>query len=118
MTWSTWSMPPVHNNTLKPAISNSFKNENLLQKQKQKSYHDQTAKPLPPIEKGDIVRVWDKGVWNKACVEDTAETPKSYIITGESWRIYRRNRRHLLKSWDPEPLHMQCDIEPELDNTT
>ena len=50
-------MPPVHNNTLKPAISNSFKNENLLQKQKQKSYHDQTAKPLPPIEKGDIVRV-------------------------------------------------------------
>ena len=100
---STWSILPVHSSTLKPAIPNNVKNENLLQKQKQKSY-DQTAKPLPPVEKGEIIRVWDKGIWNKAHVEGIAGTPESYIITGESRRTYRRSRRHLLKSWDPEPL--------------
>ena len=30
---------------------------------------------------------------------------------------YRRNWHHLLKSRDPEPVQMQFDIEPELDNT-
>ena len=29
----------------------------------------------------------------------------------------RRNQRHLLKLRDPELLQIQCDIEPELDNT-
>ena len=37
-------------------------------------------------------------------------------MTGKNGRTYRRNRRHLLKSRDPEPLQMHCDIEPELDN--
>ena len=52
----------------------------------------------PPVEKGEIIRVWDKGIWNKAHVEGIAGTPESYIITGESRRTYRRSRRHLLKS--------------------
>ena len=43
--------------------------------------------------------------------------PESHIITGENGRTYRRSRRHLLKSRDSESLQMQCDIEPELDNT-
>ena len=46
--------------------------------------HIKAAKPLPPIEKGEIIRVWDKGIWNKARVEDIAGTPKSYIITEEN----------------------------------
>ena len=117
MSWSIQSVLPVNNSTLKPAIPNNVKNENSLQKQKQKSYSDEIAKLLPPIEKGEIIRVWDKQTWNKAHVEDTARTPESYIITGESGRTYRHNQHHLLKSQDPEPLQMQCDIEPELDNT-
>ena len=32
-----------------------MKSETLLQKQKRKSYYDQTAKPLPPIEKEEII---------------------------------------------------------------
>ena len=47
---STRCILPEHNSTLKCA-----KSENLLQKQKQKSYYDQTAKPLPPVEKGEII---------------------------------------------------------------
>ena len=35
----------VNNSTLKPAIPNNVKNEILLQKQK--SFYDKTAKPLP-----------------------------------------------------------------------
>ena len=38
-------------------------------------------------------------------------------ITGENGRTYRPNRRDLLKLRDLEPLQMQCDIEPKLDNT-
>ena len=106
MSQSTRSILPVHNSTLKSAIPNNVKNEVFLQKQKQKSYYGQTAKPLPPIEKGDIIRVWGKGTWNKARVEDIAGTPESYVIIGENGRTYRRNRRHLLKSRDPEPLQM------------
>ena len=73
MSWSIQSVLPVNNSTLKPAIPNNVKNKNLLQKQKQKSYSDEIAKLLPPIEKGEIIRVWDKQTWNKAHLEDTAE---------------------------------------------
>ena len=54
---STRSILPVHSSTIKPTIRNNIKNEMLLQKQKQKSYYNQTAKPLPSIEKGEIIRV-------------------------------------------------------------
>ena len=91
MSWSTRSILPVHANTLKPAISNNVKNEVLLQKQKEKPYYDQTTKSLSPIEKGEVIRVWDKGTWNEARVENIAGTPESSTITGENERTYRRN---------------------------
>ena len=57
MSQSTRSILPVHSSILKPAIPNNVNNELLLQKQKQKSYYNQTAKPLLPMEKGRIIRV-------------------------------------------------------------
>ena len=59
--------------TLKPATPNNVKNEILLQKQKQKSYYDEIAKPLhyqPPIKKGEIIRLlefWGRIIEKSLC---------------------------------------------------
>ena len=55
MNQSTGYIRTLHNRTLWPALPNNVKSETLLQKQKRKSYYDQTAKPLPPIEKEEII---------------------------------------------------------------
>ena len=35
----------------------------------------------PPIKKGEIIRLQDKGIWNKARADNIAGTPESYVIT-------------------------------------
>ena len=77
------------------------------------------SRAITPIKKGEIeiIRVWDKGIWSKAQVEDIAQTPQFYIIKEENGSTYRPNQYHLLKSRDPEPLQIQCDTETLLGNT-
>ena len=63
-----------------------------------KYHHDKTAKNLPDLKKGDVVRIHTKDGYKKlAVVKKAAQEPRSYIIAAGN-KEYRRNRRDLLKT--------------------
>ncbi|XP_049520982.1 uncharacterized protein LOC125944529 [Dermacentor silvarum] len=77
-----------------------------------------SGRPLPPLQKGDVVRILRNGRWDiKAQVQDLV-APRSYTVLTEDGRIFRRNRQHLRKT--PEAfyrtIHYQaddCDDAPD-----
>ena len=79
-----------------------------------KSYYDRSAKPLPNLNHGDTVHVRHNKEWEECeLVPDNEQTnyPRSYNVKLPSGRIWRRNRRDLLKT--SEPLFQQEDLEDE-----
>ena len=70
----------------------------LIQKQQlQKNMYDKNAKDMEPLEKGEIVQI-RSNKWNPAIVKNVHMNPRSYIVESEDGGVYRRNRRHLLKT--------------------
>ena len=77
----------------------------MKKKNKQKIYYNRGTKDLPPLKKGDIVRVHplptdNQGRWFKAKVERKADI-RSYIVRTEWGQEYRRNRKHLRATKKP-----------------
>ncbi|XP_030849528.1 uncharacterized protein K02A2.6-like [Strongylocentrotus purpuratus] len=69
------------------------------EKQKRKQYYDKSTKELPPLKRGDIVRVQPQSNaqskrWHKARVEKQVDS-RSYLVRSENGNIVRRNRKHL-----------------------
>lgn len=68
-------------------------------KRKQKLQHDKTAKELPPMRNGELVRVREGN--KPATVTEILPSPRSYKVETERGE-YRRNRRHLLRTDEPK----------------
>ena len=82
-----------------------------LKRQQQKAYYDQHAKPLPPLNPKQVVRLQtDKGYKKVGVVKRPAAQPRSYIVEAGG-KEYRRNRRHLLAV--PEPVPVQPTSAPQ-----
>ena len=88
---------PVTTSQLKPKIIPSeVVQRTLTQKRStQKWYHDQGAKPLPELKKGDQAYMQVNSKWLPIVVTDMAKTPRSYVVRRPDGRMYRRNRKHL-----------------------
>ena len=71
--------------------------------QKQKVYHDRTARDLPPLFPGHRVMMQKEegGKWTPATVSHTCKEPRSYIVQTPNGAAYRRNRRHLIGIQQP-----------------
>ena len=67
------------------------------QQEKQKLYHDQHSKELPPLMEGQPVSTQDprSGHWSPAKVLSKCEEPQSYLIQTKEGTKVRRNRQHL-----------------------
>ena len=90
---------PTTSNLLKPKTPNHVREKIIKNKNKQKIYYNHGTKDLPPLKRGDIVRVHplptdNQGRWFKAKVERKADI-RSYIVRTEGGQEYRRNRKHL-----------------------
>ena len=82
----------------------------IRSKQKQAQYYNRNAKPLPPLERNDVVRVRGDSSWGeKGVIVDKSEHPRSYIVRTERGGEYRRNRVDLLKT----PERPETVTEPE-----
>ena len=71
---------------------------NLQRRQeKQKRYHDQHAKELPPLSRGQEVSVQDSTTakWVPATILAESTEPRSYILETKGGAVLRRNRRHI-----------------------
>jgi len=67
-----------------------------LKRQQQKAYYDQHAKPLPPLNPEQVVRLQtNKGYEKVGIVKRPATQPRTHIVEAGG-KEYRRNRRHLL----------------------
>ena len=84
----------------KPINRSTFHAVRQQQQQQQRKQYDRTAKPLPPLERGDVVRFKKdpQAAWTRGTDIRKHEAPRSYVIKGENGTEYRRNHRHLRKA--------------------
>ena len=109
---------PMTREVLKPQL---YDPEEVLPKlkerqRKQKLQHDQTAKELPPLRNGELVRVREGNKWKPATVTEILPSPRSYKVETERGE-YRRNRRHLLRTDEPKASEFACTTLSEEDLT-
>lgn len=57
----------------------------------------QGGRPLPPLQKGDVVRLRD-AAWSRKAQVVGSPYPRSYLVKTEDQKLLRRNRRHLLQT--------------------
>ena len=102
---------PVLPSTLRPKV---VQGQDQLQQQKvkQAQHYDKGTKPLPPLQRGKIVRVRVKDEWQPALVTGRHQSPRSYVINHQR-REKRRNRSQLLKT-DEKSLPVFVS-DPDLD---
>ena len=86
---------PVATSSLSPKVVDA--SADLINMQtRQKRYYDRHSKSLPPLKR-DVACYRRNKMWNKSCVVDVRNEPRSYVIRNEHGRM-RRNRRDLYKT--------------------
>ena len=81
-------------------------------------HHDSTAKELPPLKEGEVVRLKEGSKWKPARVTHILPSPRSYQVEREKG-VYRRNRRHLLKTEESQTPDVETDDAPmEIESDT
>ncbi|XP_062576025.1 uncharacterized protein K02A2.6-like [Saccostrea cucullata] len=91
------SILPVVPDELKPKVPVRVKELMVAEREKQKGYYDRSAKPLPPLSVGDSIRYQEGKLWKQGIVTKE-EGDRSYTVKSTEGAVYRRNRRHLIKS--------------------
>lgn len=88
---------PVNEDLLTPKNAHKVRNAREEQKVKQKQLYDRTAKHLPMLKPGDVVRLRDNstGAWRQKGRVEEEVAPRSYRIQTESGLSLRRNRTDL-----------------------
>ena len=112
---------PTAKNLLKPHVVPSMSDQLALRQMKQKYYHDKSAKPeLPQLDTGQEIKFrGPEGKWRNGTVAGKHEMPRSYIVQGESGRMFRRNRRHMFpipNTKEPIHEHLQPPLRTDFEN--
>jgi hypothetical protein len=96
---------PTTNIQLHPQVikERNLKWKLVEKKNQQKKQYDKTAKELPNLTSGDKVRIKRQDLWEPAVVVRKSSTPRSYDVKTQDGAVYRRNRRHLLKTKEKLP---------------
>ena len=115
----TRTLIPTTTELLKPKIVEDVRGKLFKRKQLQAKYYNISAKELPPLNNGEVVRVKPtdrSGRWYKARVEKQVDV-RSYDVRTEDGRVFRRNRRHLRSS--KEPVHSSSEpVSPSVPERT
>lgn len=106
---------PIVDDQLKVKSSETFRRKRFADKVKQKHYYDKAVRELPPLDRGDTVRIRDyrDKAWSTKGVVREEVSPMSYLIETGTGNVYRRNRQHVLKCTNREVVPNQTeDHEP------
>jgi hypothetical protein len=72
--------------------------------QRQKLHHDVGTRELPPLNKGDVVRVRHNNNWLRGIVDSKhLSGPRSYNVMTEDGGTLRRNRKHIIRTREEAP---------------
>ena len=104
---------PIAQQLLEPNVIDEVHRKIQRRKQKQKRNHDRDARELPPLNRGDAIRMRLPGDvhWTLGRILRYAG-PRSYLVTVNG-RTYRRNRRHLRTTTEHAPLDPELELELE-----
>lgn len=83
------------------------KRELRQRQQVQAKYYNRTARDLPSLSEGDVVRMKPFKLGDKSCPKAQVTTrldERSYTVETEDGAVYRRNRQHLRRTSEP-PTH-------------
>lgn len=93
----TRTLLPTRSCLLQPEIQTGIQEAKRSKQKMQAKYYNKTAKDLPELREGQSVFMAPKpghAKWEKAVIT-SRNGQRSYQVTNEHGRIYRRNRRHL-----------------------
>ena len=78
---------------------------------REKGLYDKSSKTLLDLQPGDCVRMRNEvsKTWEPAHVVKESNQPRSYIVRSNNSKLYRRNRRDILKT--REKFQENCEIE-------
>ncbi len=108
MSRRTKTMLPSTETLLKPQVPDTEEQQRFLRQQqlKQAQYYNKTAKDLPKLAIGDVVRMKPiknhERIWRKAIVTQKVDD-RSYVVETPEEGTYRRNRYHLRKTKEAAP---------------
>jgi hypothetical protein len=119
MSRRTRTLLPMSQQLLQPKVMEGVKADITARKQKAKFHYDKTAKDLPDLTIGQSIRLQSdipKQPWRKAtCLQKVG--PRSYLVETENGQKYRRNRKFLRNTNEPEitspPVHPDQDMAAE-----
>ena len=115
---------PATRELLQPRVPINVRQQLEARQNQQALYYNKGARPLQPLEPNESVRLCQGKAWVPTVITDTANTPRSYIVTTANGQDYRRNRRDLLKTNEPphsilgpsEPIETETEeITPDTD---
>ena len=94
---------PTTNDLFKRKLVEDVPGKLFKRKQGEAKYYNISAKELPPLSSGNVVRLKPthrSGRWYKARVEQQVDV-RLYDVRTEDGRVFKRNRRHLRSSKEP-----------------
>ena len=103
---------PTASELLKPELPQGIKEEIKCRRQKAKQQYDRSAKELPALEEGQVVRIQPvkrQEQWRKGTVVKKVNN-RSYLVQAANGQIYRRNRKHLCQTKE-KPAEQNQAIE-------
>ncbi|CAG9088221.1 unnamed protein product [Plutella xylostella] len=110
---------PVHIDRLRPDRNNDNDFTNIIKNREySKRHYDAHSRELPPLREGEEVIVVEgagaQGGRRRMRVAGRAphSQPRSYFLTDDTGRQYRRNRRHLIKTYSNEDTHRSPPASP------
>lgn len=92
---------PATKELLQPCVPTDVRQQLESRHRQQALYYNKGAKPLQPLKANENVRLRQGSTWVPAVVSESANTPRSYIVTTTNGQDYRRNRRDLLQTGEP-----------------
>ena len=110
---------PATKELLQPCVPTDVRQQLESRQRQQALYYNKGAKPLQPLKANENVRLRQGSTWVPAVVSESANTPRSYIVTTTNGQDYRRNRRDLLQTGEPPHIISgpSQPFEPETEET-
>ena len=110
---------PATKELLQPCVPTDVRQQLESRQRQQALYYNKGSTPLQPLKANESVRLRQGSTWVPTVVSESANTPRSYIVTTTNGQDYRRNRRDLLQTGEPPHIISgpSQPFEPETEET-
>ena len=106
MSRRTRTMLPVHHDLIIPSVPLNAYNQITESRDRKKFFYDRNTSELPNLVVNDTAGMKKDGIWKKVRVQEKLTLPRSFNVVDKYGELYRRNRKHLIKT-NKQPIVYQ-----------